>query len=50
MRLRKNRIQGIEALVLAILCHWINSDEIAIFMVCIGVLMLTTKEDVKIWK
>lgn len=50
MRLRKNRIQGIEACVLAMLCHYIGSDEVAILMVCIGTLIMTAKEDIESWK
>ena len=40
MRLRKGFVQGVEALILAILCHWTNADGAAVIMliVCIGLL------------
>lgn len=50
MRLRKGFVQGIEALALAILCHWTNADGAALFMGCLGLLMIftrITKEDIK---
>ena len=45
MRLRKNLIQGIEALMLAMLCYWVNADEAAVIMlmVSIGLLFGKTK-------
>lgn len=50
MKLRKGFIQGIEALMLAMLCHWTNADGAALFMGCLGLLMIftrITKEDIK---
>ena len=40
MKLRKGFVQGVEALILAILCHWTNADGAAavLFIVCIGLL------------
>ena len=43
MRLRKNLVQGIEALMLAMLCHWTNADGAALFMGCLGCIMIITK-------
>ena len=48
MRLRKGFVQGIEALILAMLCHWTNADGAALFMGCLGCIMIIakiTKED-----
>lgn len=50
MKLRKGFVQGIEALMLAMLCHWTNADGAAFFMGCLGLLMIftrITKEDIK---
>ena len=40
MKLRKGFVQGVEALILAMLCHWTNADGAAVmlFIVCIGLL------------
>ena len=40
MKLRKEFVQGVEALILAMLCHWTNADSAAVilFVVCIGLL------------
>ena len=40
MKPRKGFVQGVEALVLTILCHWTNADGAAVIMliVCIGLL------------
>ena len=40
MKLRKEFVQGVEALILAMLCHWTNADGAAVvlFVVCIGLL------------
>ena len=40
MRLRKNIVQGIEALALAMLCYWTNADGAAVilFIISIGLL------------
>jgi hypothetical protein len=32
MKLRKGFVQGIEALVLAMFCHWTNADGAAVIM------------------
>ena len=36
MRLRKNLVQGIETLVLAMLCHWTNADGAAVIMLMVS--------------
>lgn len=45
MKLRKGFVQGIEALMLAMLCHWTNADGAAVilFVVCIGLLFGKSK-------
>ena len=45
MKLRKGFVQGIEALILAMLCHWTNADGVAVimFIVCIGLLFGKSK-------
>ena len=43
MRLRKNLIQGIEALMLAMLCHWTNADGAAVIMLMVSVGLLFGK-------
>lgn len=49
MRLRKGFVQGIEALVLTILCHWTNADGAAVIMliVCIGLLFGKSRRRVR---
>ena len=37
MRLRKNLIQGIETLILAMLCHWTNADGAAVILFIISI-------------
>lgn len=50
-RLRGNiaiRLQGIALIGIAILCHWTNADGAALFMGCLGCIMIIakiTKED-----
>ena len=36
MRLRKNLIRGVKALVLAMLCHWTNADGAAVIMLIVS--------------
>ena len=36
MRLRKNLIRGVEALVLTMLCHWTNADGAAVIMLIVS--------------
>lgn len=45
MRLRKNLVQGIEALALAMLCYWTNADGAAVilFIISIGLAFGKTK-------
>ena len=45
MKLRKGFIQGIEALMLAMLCHWTNADGAAVilFIISIGLTFGKTK-------
>lgn len=43
MRLRKNLIQGIEALILAMLCHWTNADGAAVILFIISICLLFGK-------
>ncbi len=45
MRLRKNLVQGIESLVLAMLCYWTNADGAAVilFIISIGLTFGKTK-------
>ena len=43
MRLRKNLIQGVEALILAMLCHWTNADGAAVIMLMVSVGLLFGK-------
>lgn len=45
MKLRTGFIQGIEALMLAILCHWTNADGAAVLMWLIAAVMLFGKID-----
>jgi hypothetical protein len=44
MKLRKNLVQGIEALMLAMLCYWTNADGAAVIMLAIGVVLLFGKK------
>jgi len=48
MRLRKGFVQGIEALILTMLCHWTNADGAAVimFIVCIGLLFEKSRRGV----
>lgn len=48
MKLRKGFVQGIETLVLAMLCHWTNADGAAVimFMVSVGLLFGKSKRRV----
>ena len=39
------RLQGLMLIGIAILCHWANADEAALFMGCLGTLMLLLKVD-----
>ena len=42
------RLQGLALIGIAILCHWTNADGAALFMGCLGLLMIftrITKED-----
>ena len=43
MRLRKNLVQGIEALALAMLCYWTNADGAAVilFIISITIIIIT---------
>lgn len=43
MRLRKGLVQGAEALILAMLCHWTNADGAAVIMLIISVGLLFGK-------
>lgn len=43
MRLRKNLVQGIEALMLAMLCHWTNADGAAVILFIISICLLFGK-------
>lgn len=45
MKLRKGFVQGIETLVLAMLCHWTNADGAAVIMLMISVGLLFGKID-----
>lgn len=37
MRLRKGFVQGIESLILAMLCYWANADGAAVIMLTISI-------------
>ena len=43
MKLRKGFIQGIEALMLATLCHWTNADGAAVILLIISIGLLFGK-------
>lgn len=43
MRLRKGFVQGIEALMLAMLCHWTNADGAAVILFIISICLLFGK-------
>lgn len=43
MKLRKGFVQGIEALVLAMLCYWANADGVAVIMSMVSVGLLFGK-------
>ncbi len=43
MKLRKGFVQGIEALILAMFCHWTNADSAATIMIMIGIGLLFGK-------
>lgn len=43
MKLRKGFVQGIEALMLAMLCHWTNADGAAVIMLMVSVGLLFGK-------
>lgn len=43
MKLRKNLVQGIEALVLAMLCYWTNADGAAVILLIISIGLLFGK-------
>ena len=43
MRIRKNLIQGIEALILAMLCYWTNADGAAVILFIISICLLFGK-------
>ena len=47
MKLRKNLIQGIEALVLAMLCHWTNADGAAVILFIISISLLFGKSKMR---
>ena len=36
MKLRKEFVQGVEALILAILCYWTNADGAAVIMLIVS--------------
>ena len=44
------RLQGLVLIGIALLCHWTNADGAALFMGCLGCIMMITKitkEDIK---
>ena len=43
MKLRKGFIQGIEALMLAMLCYWTNADGAAVILLIISIGLLFGK-------
>ena len=43
MKLRKGFVQGIETLMLAMLCHWANADGAAVIMLMVSVGLLFGK-------
>lgn len=43
MRLRKGFVQGIEALILAMLCYWVNADGAAVILFIISICLLFGK-------
>lgn len=45
MKLRTGFIQGIEALMLAMLCHWANADGAAVIMLMVSTGLLFGKID-----
>ena len=43
MKLRKGFVRGIEALILAMLCYWVNEDGAAVIMLMVSVGLLFGK-------
>ena len=43
MKLRKGFVQGIEALILAMLCYWANADGAAVIMLMVSAGLLFGK-------
>ena len=43
MKLRKGFVQGVEALMLAMLCHWTNADGAAVILFIISIVLLFGK-------
>ena len=39
------RLQGLALIGIAVLCHWTNADGAALFMGCLGLLMMLMRVD-----